>query len=181
MTLIERGLGNPPIAALQKITTSYGTTIRDPLGAPNHRAQMLVRAGDRQVSGLTPRVKLKHLNFGQHVMQVHLLTVEPGAGSDESYQHGGSSCLLEGVLEVWLDGMERYTLSPCDVLYFESADPPPVDQPGRSSGGLPGVNTPPTFQLGLEPDIVLSLLALRTGTAARIQGVRQAVAEEGNT
>jgi DNA-binding transcriptional MerR regulator/quercetin dioxygenase-like cupin family protein len=147
ISLIERGLANPSVAVLQKLTASYGTSIADLLGRAKRSSQKLVRPGDRQVSDVAAGVKLEQLTFGERLMEVHLFTVEPGAGSQKPYQHAGEEFmfLLKGTLEVWLDGMERFRLQPGDMLYFESSQAHQWTNPGDSRSVFLGVNTPATF------------------------------------
>lgn len=147
ISLIERGLANPSVAVLQKLTAAYGTSIGELLDRPTGPSQKLIRPVDRQVLDATAGVKLEQLTFGERLMEVHVFTVEPGAGSQEAYQHVGEEFIymLEGRLEVWLDGMERFTVQPGDMLYFESTQ----SHRWMNSGDVPavflGVNSPATF------------------------------------
>lgn len=147
ISLIERGLANPSVAALQKLTASYGTSIADLLSGARQASQKLIRPSDRQVSGAVAGVKLEQLTFGQRLMEVHLFMVEPGAGSQEAYQHAGEEFMfvLEGTLEVWLDGMERFRVERGDMLYFESSQAHQWSNPGDRPAVFLGVNTPATF------------------------------------
>jgi DNA-binding transcriptional MerR regulator/mannose-6-phosphate isomerase-like protein (cupin superfamily) len=147
ISLIERGLANSSMAVLQKLTASYGTSIADLLSGARQASQKLIRPSDRQVSGAVAGVKLEQLTFGQRLMEVHLFTVEPGAGSQEPYQHPGEEFMfvLEGTLEVWLDGMERFRVQPGDMLYFESSQAHQWSNPGDRPAVFLGVNTPATF------------------------------------
>jgi len=140
-------MANPSVAVLQKLTASYGTSIADLLSGARRSSQKLVRPGDRQVSDVAAGVKLEQLTFGDRLMEVHLFTVEPGAGSQEPYQHAGEEfmLLLEGTLEVWLDGIERFRLEPGDILYFESSQAHQWTNPGDGHAVFLGVNTPATF------------------------------------
>ncbi len=147
ISMIERGLANPSVAVLQKLTASYGTTIADLLSGTRQASQKLIRPSDRQVSGAIAGVKLEQLTFGQRLMEVHLFTVEPGAGSQEPYQHAGEEFMfvLAGTLEVWLDGMEQFRVQPGDMLYFESSQAHQWSNPGDQPAVFLGVNTPTTF------------------------------------
>jgi DNA-binding transcriptional MerR regulator len=147
ISLIERGLANPSIAVLQKLTASYGTSIAELLSGPGQATRKLIRAADRQVSEAATGVKLAQLTFGERLMEVHVFEVEPGAGSQESYQHAGEEFMymLHGTLEVWLDGIERYRLEKGDMLYFESTQAHHWTNPGDRPAVFLGVNTPATF------------------------------------
>lgn len=144
---IERGLANPSIAALQKLTAAYGTSIAELMGATASANRKLVRPQDRPTYAVSPGIRLEQLNSGDAQMELHLFTVEPGAGSDESYQHEGEEFiyLLQGRIEVWLDGVERYVLEPGDVLYFRSTQSHRWTNVGDAPAVFLGVNTPPTF------------------------------------
>jgi DNA-binding transcriptional MerR regulator/quercetin dioxygenase-like cupin family protein len=147
ISLIERGLANPSVAVLQKLTAGYGTSIAELLDRPTRPSRKLIRPIDRQVLEGTAGVKLEQLTFGERLMEVHVFTVDPGAGSQEAYQHVGEEFIymLQGSLEVWLDGFERFTVHPGDMLYFESTQ----SHRWMNSGDLPavflGVNSPATF------------------------------------
>jgi DNA-binding transcriptional MerR regulator/quercetin dioxygenase-like cupin family protein len=147
ISLIERGLANPSVAVLQKLTASYGTSIADLLSLPQRASQKLIRPADRHVSDAAAGVKLQQLTFGDRRMEVHIFEVDPGAGSQESYQHAGEEFMfiLDGTLEVWLDGIERYRLEKGDMLYFESSRAHRWTNPGDRPTTFLGVNTPATF------------------------------------
>jgi DNA-binding transcriptional MerR regulator/quercetin dioxygenase-like cupin family protein len=144
---IERGLANPSVAALQKLTAAYSTSIAELMGTSESATRKLIRPGDRPTYVSSPGVRLEQLNVGVAQMELHLFSVSPGAGSDESYQHEGEEFiyLLEGTLEVWLDAVERYVLEAGDVLYFRSTQSHRWTNVGDGNAVFLGVNTPPTF------------------------------------
>jgi DNA-binding transcriptional MerR regulator/quercetin dioxygenase-like cupin family protein len=147
ISLIERGLANPSVAVLQKLTAAYGTSIAELLDRPTGSSQKLIRPIDRQVLDATAGVKLEQLTFGERLMEVHVFTVQPGAGSQEAYQHVGEEFIymLQGSLEVWLDGLERFTVLPGDMLYFESTQSHRWMNSGDAPAVFLGVNSPATF------------------------------------
>lgn len=144
---IERGLANPSVAALQKLTAAYGVTIVDLMETDVAPRGRLVRVADRQRYAAAAGVVMEQLNFGDHVMEMHLFTVEPGAGSGGTYQHEGEEfiLMLEGTLHVSIDAIEQYVLRPGDVLYFESLHRHEWTNPGPAAAQFLGVNTPQTF------------------------------------
>lgn len=148
---IERGLANASVAVLQRLTSAYGTSIVELMGTgigPELRpSRGLVRVADRQRYDATAGVTMEQLNFGDHAMELHLFTVEPGGGTGGTYQHGGEEFifLMAGELEVWIDAVERYALAPGDVLYFESLRPHEWTNAGTTPAVFLGVNTPRTF------------------------------------
>ena len=147
ISLVERGLANPSVAVLQKLTAAYATSIAELLDRPIEASQKLIRPIDRQVLDATEGVKLEQLTFGERLMEVHVFTVEPGAGSLEPYQHVGEEFIymLQGSLEVWLDGVERFTVHSGDMLYFESTQSHRWLNPGDAPAVFLGVNSPATF------------------------------------
>ena len=147
ISLIERGLAHPSIAVLQKLTSSYGTSIAELMDRPTSPTQKLIRPADRQALDATDGVELEQLTFGERLMEVHVFTVQPGAGSEQEYQHVGEEFIfmLEGRLDVWLDGLERFSVEPGDMLYFESTQAHRWMNAGDAPAMFLGVNTPATF------------------------------------
>ncbi len=144
---IERGLANPSVAALQKLTAAYGFSIVDLMQADIAPRGGLVRVADRQRYAAAGGVIMDQLNFGNHVMELHLFTVEPGAGTGGAFHHEGEEfiLMLEGTLQVSIDTIEHYVLHSGDVLYFESVHPHEWTNPGPTLAVFLGVNTPRTF------------------------------------
>ncbi|MCA9877084.1 MAG: helix-turn-helix domain-containing protein [Thermomicrobiales bacterium] len=144
---IERGIANPSVAALQKLTAAYGVSIVDLMEARSPVRGRLIRVVDRQRYDAADGVIMDQLNFGEHMMELHLFTVEPGAGTGGTFHHEGEEfiMLLEGTLVVTLDALEQYVLNPGDVLYFESFHRHEWTNPGQHPAVFLGVNTPRTF------------------------------------
>lgn len=144
---IERGIANPSVAALQKLTAAYGVSIVDLMQAHGPVGSRLIRVADRQRYDAADGVIMDQLNFGEHMMELHLFTVEPGAGTGGTFHHEGEEfiMLLEGTLVVTLDALEQYVLNPGDVLYFESFHRHEWTNPGQRPAVFLGVNTPRTF------------------------------------
>jgi hypothetical protein len=91
---IERRQANPSVAALQKLTASYGVSIVELMEEPVNEPRTLVRVDDRQVYAVTAGVRMEQLNFGPHQMELHLFTVDPGAGTGETYHHAGEEFIF---------------------------------------------------------------------------------------
>lgn len=144
---IERGLANPSVAALQKLTQAYGVSIVNLVGADVVPGGRLVRVADRQRYAAADGVVMDQLNFGDHLMELHLFTVEPGAGTGGAFQHEGEEfiLMLSGTLHVAIDVIEQYVLCRGDVLYFESSHRHEWTNPGPGPAVFLGVNTPRTF------------------------------------
>jgi transcriptional regulator with XRE-family HTH domain len=145
---IERGLANPSVGALQRLTAAYGTSILELMDDSSAKTLCLVRPRDRRTYIAAQGVRMEQLNFGkQHQMELHLFTIASGAGTGESYQHQGEEFIfmLEGTLEVWLDDIEHYRLSAGAVMYFQSARLHRWTNTGAAAAVFLGVNSPPTF------------------------------------
>ena len=78
---IERGLANPSVAALQKLTAAYGPASSISMEAGVAPRGRLCGTADRQRYAPADGVTMDQLNFGDHVMELHLFMVEPGAGT----------------------------------------------------------------------------------------------------
>ena len=144
---IERGLANPSVAALQKLTAAYGVSIVDLVEGTSAPRGRLVRLADRQRYDPADGVTMDQLNFGNHLMELHLFTVDPGAGTGGPFHHEGEEfiMMLEGMLHVSIDSLEHYVLEPGDVLYFESFHRHEWVNRGATPAVFLGVNTPRTF------------------------------------
>jgi transcriptional regulator with XRE-family HTH domain len=144
---IERGMANPSVAALQKLTAAYGVSIVDLMEVDLPPRGRLVRTANRQRYDPAAGVVMDQLNFGDHKMELHMFTVEPGAGTGGAFHHEGEEfiMMLEGRLHVSLDALEQYVLGPGDVLYFESSHRHEWINPGPEVAVFLGVNTPRTF------------------------------------
>jgi len=150
LSLVERGLAEPSVALLQRVTAAYGGTLLEFFGAaPRGEATIkLVRAGERMRLHGFNRVEMEHLvSFPGAVLQVDIFTVAPGGGSGGGYAHEGeeSVFVLDGQLDVWLDDVEHYHLEEGDTLYFRSTQEHRWGNLGQGRARVLWVNTPPTF------------------------------------
>lgn len=150
LSLVERGLAEPSVALLQRVTAAYGGTLLEFFGAAPKSATpvKLVRAGERMRLQGFDRVAMEHLvAFPGAVLQVDIFTVEPGGGSGGGYMHEGEESIfvLEGQLDVWLDDVEHYHLDTGDTLYFPSTQEHRWGNLGDQRARVFWINTPPTF------------------------------------
>lgn len=144
---IERGHARPSIAALQKLTAGLELTVAG-LVPPSVPACALVKGGDARLLDLgVPGVRIENLAPAATMLEPQLFTVAPGAGSGGTYQHDGEEFVhvLEGTLEVWLDGNEHYRVQPGDSLCFSSRRDHRWWNSGRRPARVIWINTPPTF------------------------------------
>ncbi|HEY4980184.1 MAG TPA: MerR family transcriptional regulator [Candidatus Acidoferrum sp.] len=148
LSSIERGRSKPSIATLQRLAVIYKTSVLSMFGAEKeNRAHRLVRQSERKVLKPEPGVQMELLVFGKSQMEPHLFRIAPGVSSGGSYHHEGEEFIhvLKGSLEVWLDEVERYTLTPGDTLHFESTHAHRWKSLSEEETILFWVNTPPTF------------------------------------
>ena len=148
ISAIERGLSAPSVGTLQRLAAGLGATVPELLGTPSQPGQFVVRANERATLDMeTPGVRFENLYATETVLQSILITVAPGAGSQEWYRHEGEEFIyvIEGELEVTLDQLDTYLLGPGDAMTFPSTRPHRWSNPGRVNTVTVWVNTPPTF------------------------------------
>lgn len=149
ISALERSISNPSVASLQKLAAALNTNVPTLLGeSPEPHANPVVRVSERPVLKMeTPGVVFENLYRVETNLQPILITVEPGAGSQESYRHEGEAFLyiLEGKLSVVLDEVYEYELGPGHSLTFASDRPHRWRNPGTEPAVIVWVNTPPTF------------------------------------
>jgi len=146
LSSIERSQANASVATLQRLATTYATTVMDLFQAPK-RKERLVRRPDRRVLETDSGVRMELLSTGAMMLQSMLFRVAPLAGSDGSYSHQGEEFIymMEGTLEVWLDELECFVLNEGDSFWFESTLGHRWFNPGKQDAVLLWINTPPSF------------------------------------
>lgn len=146
---LERSLSNPSIASLQKLAAALGTNVPTLLGErQDPKASPLVRPADRRILKMeVPGVTFENLAVVETNLQPILVTVAPGAGSQEAYRHEGEEFLyvFEGELEFTLDEQYTYNVRVGDSLTFASDRPHRWSNPGEILSVSVWINTPPTF------------------------------------
>jgi quercetin dioxygenase-like cupin family protein len=107
----------------------------------------LVRPKDRRRLISEPGLQMELLAFGATQMAAMLFRIAPRTGSGGAYNHAGEEFIymLQGKLEIWLDEIERYVLSPGDSLYFKSTQLHRWCSLTDRECVLLWMNTPPTF------------------------------------
>lgn len=146
LSAIELAKANPSVATLQRLASTYQTTVLEFFNAPP-RARRLVRPGERRALKTESGVCMELLSIGTKMLECHLFRVPPKSGSDGSYAHAGEEFIymLEGELEIWLDEWESHTLKPGDSFWFESNLGHRWFNPSKVEAVLIWVNTPLTF------------------------------------
>jgi len=145
LSAIERSHMSASVGTLRKLARYYKLKILDFFDAAEASSH-LVRRRERKQLNAGSGVRMDLLAWGNTVMEPHLFTIVPGAGSGESYAHEGEEFIfvLRGTLHILLDG-EEYALKSGDSFYFESSTPHTWRNSGKSQTVLLWVNTPPTF------------------------------------
>ncbi|MGH9682705.1 MAG: cupin domain-containing protein [Candidatus Acidiferrales bacterium] len=146
LSAVERGQMTASVATLRRLARFYKVNILS-LFDPAEVNPGIVRPADRKVLEAGHGVRMELLSWGNTVMEPHLFRVAPSAGSGESYAHEGEEFLyiLQGDLEIELDGAEPQLLKQGDSFYFESNTEHRWKNPGKKETVVLWINTPPTF------------------------------------
>lgn len=145
LSAIERSHMTASVGTLRKLARYYQLNILD-FFDPAQANPFRVRPQDRKRLDAGSGVQMELLAWGNTVMEPHLFTIAPGAGSGESYAHEGEEFLfvLSGALHIDLDG-QAHRLRAGDSFYFESNTPHSWRNSGKTKTVVIWVNTPPTF------------------------------------
>lgn len=145
LSAVERSAMSASVGTMRKLARYYKLNILDffdPAKANPYR----VGPNERKHLDAGPGVRMELLAWGNTVMEPHLFSIAPGAGSGDSYAHEGEEFLfvLRGTLDISLEGHE-FRLKRGDSFYFESSTPHTWRNTGKTETVLLWVNTPPTF------------------------------------
>ena len=145
LSAVERSHMSASVGTLRKLAKYYKLNILD-FFDPAQSNPYRVRPQERKRLHAGPGVEMELLAWGNTVMEPHLFSIAPGAGSGESYSHEGEEFLfvLRGALEISLQG-QTHQLRAGDSFYFESATPHTWRNFGKTETVILWVNTPPTF------------------------------------
>jgi DNA-binding transcriptional MerR regulator/quercetin dioxygenase-like cupin family protein len=146
LSAIERSHMSASVGTLRKLARYYKLNILDFFNAAAEANPRRVRPSERKQLDAGSGVRMDLLAWGNTVMEPHLFTIAPGAGSGDSYAHEGEEFIfvLRGTLNISLEG-EEYHLQSGDSFYFESSTPHAWRNSGKSQTVVLWVNTPPTF------------------------------------
>jgi DNA-binding transcriptional MerR regulator len=146
LSAIELSRANPSVATLQRLASTYGTTVLDFFDLPK-QSNHLVRPRDRRALQPQSGVRIELLSIGARQLESQLFRVQPGAGSDGAYSHQGEEFIymMSGTLEIWLDELQCHTLHQGDSFWFESTVGHRWYNPSSDEAVLLWINTPPTF------------------------------------
>jgi DNA-binding transcriptional MerR regulator/quercetin dioxygenase-like cupin family protein len=146
LSALERGHMSASVATLRRLARFYRINILS-LFDPSESNPGRVRPAQRKVLEAGRGVRMELLSWGNTVMEPHLFRIAPSAGSGEFYSHEGEEFLfiLQGCLEIELDGGEHHLLEEGDSFYFESSSQHRWSNPGDRETRVLWINTPPTF------------------------------------
>jgi DNA-binding transcriptional MerR regulator len=150
ISAIERGLGRPSVAALQRLCAALGSSMVDVLGDGSAgERRVVVRADEGRPLRLdVPGVEIRQLSAVETQLEPLLFRLAPGAGSGESYRHAGEEFVyvLEGDFALTFDETTEHRLGAGDAMTFASTRPHRWRNPhARRECVLVWVNTPRTF------------------------------------
>lgn len=146
LSALERGHMSASVSTLRRLARFYRVNILA-LFDPSQSNPGRVRPNQRKVLEAGRGVRMELLSWGNTVMEPHLFRIAPSAGSGESYSHEGEEFIfvLQGCLEIELEGGEHHRLEEGDSFYFESSTQHRWSNPGSKEARVIWVNTPPTF------------------------------------
>ena len=143
---VERGVVQPSIASLQKLSSALGTTLTALVAVPAPACRLL---GGEQVplDIPIPGVRIEDLSGAAQLLEPQRFSVEPGHGSGGEYAHDGEEFLyvLEGTLSITLDRHEQFDVEAGMSLCFESTRRHRWWNPGHVVTRVLWINTPRTF------------------------------------
>ncbi|MDQ6856851.1 MAG: helix-turn-helix domain-containing protein [Candidatus Dormibacteraeota bacterium] len=143
---VERGVVQPSIASLQKLSFALGTTVTALVALPAPACQVV----GGEVAPLDipiPGVRIEDLSGVAQLLEPQRFSVEPGQGSGGEYAHDGEEFLyvLEGTLSITLDRREHFDVDAGMSLCFESTRTHRWWNPGHVVTRVLWINTPRTF------------------------------------
>lgn len=146
LSTLERTSRGASVASLHALATCYGTTFNELTRLTGPGFDPVVRAGEgRLIPTLGRGIRVEQLAEGQRLMDCQRWTLDAGAGSEGAYAHGGEEFIhvLDGTLEITIDGDQRFVLSPGDSIAFESSRHHAWRAPGPGRTVLIWVNCEP--------------------------------------
>jgi len=148
LSTFERTSQGLSLTTLHAVAHHLGTTIAALSGESDTPHESLVRAGEwvswpKSNSG----VVVQELAKGRRQMECHRFLLPPGASSEGAYEHDGEEFIhvLQGSLDIVLDGDRFFRLDAGDSFYFESRRPHSWRNVSDGETILIWINTPPTF------------------------------------
>ena len=149
LSTFERTSQGLSFKALHELVDHFGTTIAALSGQEDRsEGESLIRNGKWSTWPTTSSgVTIQVLAEGRNQMECHRFQLAPGASSEGAYQHVGEEFIhvLEGSMEIILDGDQFFDLTAGDSFYFESRRPHSWRNSHDGETIVIWINTPPTF------------------------------------
>ncbi|HEX4754919.1 MAG TPA: helix-turn-helix domain-containing protein [Candidatus Dormibacteraeota bacterium] len=143
---VERGIVQPSVASLQKISAALGTSVAALSASPLPACQVL--GGETLPLDLaTEGVQIEDLSGTAQLLEPQRFSIEPGQGSGGEYVHDGEEFLyvVEGTLSITLDARDQFDIAAGMSLCFESTRRHRWWNPGDVVTRVLWINTPRTF------------------------------------
>lgn len=143
---VERGLVQPSLATLQKLSAALGTSVAGLVSTPAPACRPL--GGEVAPLDLpVPGVRIEDLSGSARLLEPQLFRIDPGQGSGGEYAHDGEEFLyvLDGTLSITLDGQDHFDVPRGASLCFESNRRHRWWNPGATATRVLWINTPRTF------------------------------------
>jgi transcriptional regulator with XRE-family HTH domain len=104
LSAIELSKANPSVATLQRLASTYNTTVLEFFDMPRH-VRRLIRPDQSRTLKTESGLCIELLSVGTKMFECMIFRVPAKAGSDGAYSHVGEEFIymLEGELEIWLD------------------------------------------------------------------------------
>ena len=146
LSALERGQMTASVATLRRVARFYRVNIPSLFDSVEENPGR-VSPGQRKILEAGSGVRMELLSWGNTQMEPHLFRIAPSSGSGAAYAHEGEEFMymLEGSLEITLDGGETTLLNEGDSFYFESSTAHRWKNPGKKDALVLWINTPPTF------------------------------------
>lgn len=153
LATFERTSQGLNVAILQRLATFYGTNLTTLTKFENDSpTKALLRTSipkgeERPETSISSDITVLKLAENLTLLDCQKWIFKPGASSNGSYDHEGEEFIhvLEGELEIILDGKERYALLPGDSISFASNRPHSWKALGLPQTVVVWVNTPQSF------------------------------------
>ena len=143
---VERGIVQPSVASLQKISAALETSVAALSATPLPACQVL--GGEVLPLDLsTQGVQIEDLSGTALLLEPQRFSIEPGQGSGGEYVHDGEEFLyvVEGTLSITLDARDQFDIGTGMSLCFESTRRHRWWNPGDVVTRVLWINTPRTF------------------------------------
>jgi transcriptional regulator with XRE-family HTH domain len=143
---VERGVVQPSVASLQKISAALGTSVAELTATALPACQVL--GGEVLPLDLpTQGVQIEDLSGTAQLLEPQRFSIEPGQGSGGEYRHEGEEFLyvVEGTLSITLDARDQFDIDTGMSLCFESTRRHRWWNPGDVVTRVLWINTPRTF------------------------------------